>query len=377
MTKEAFPARLLIVDDETALMQALCDTLREQGYDVAGCSSGEAGLAEMQKAPFDLLLTDLMMPGMDGIALLRAALLIDPTLVVIMMTGAGTIGSAVEAMQSGALDYILKPFKLSAILPVLARGLAVRRLRQRNAALEREVREHSAELEATNIELDAFTRSVSHDLRTPLNALVGFSSLLTMKYAPQMEAQPRMWLDQIERAAKRMNQLIDDLLRLSRLGRQALSLEPVDLGSLVRGVVDELIPAQDRQRVQVLVDALPPVNADPPLLRQVFVNLLSNACKFTRRTTQPTIEVGCSLGSEGQVFFVRDNGAGFDMAHADRLFGAFERLHRAEEFEGSGVGLSIVQRIVQRHGGRIWAESKPGQGATFYFTLEAVSLAAN
>jgi len=280
-------------------------------------------------------------------------------------------------MQSGALDYILKPFKLSAILPVLARGLAVRRLRQRNAALEREVREHSAELEATNIELDAFTRSVSHDLRTPLNALVGFSSLLTMKYAPQMEAQPRMWLDQIERAAKRMNQLIDDLLRLSRLGRQALSLEPVDLGSLVRGVVDELIPAQDRQRVQVLVDALPPVNADPPLLRQVFVNLLSNACKFTRRTTQPTIEVGCSLGSEGQVFFVRDNGAGFDMAHADRLFGAFERLHRAEEFEGSGVGLSIVQRIVQRHGGRIWAESKPGQGATFYFTLEAVSLAAN
>jgi len=377
MTKEAFPARLLIVDDETALMQALCDTLRDQGYDVVGCSSGEAGLAEMQKAPFDLLLTDLTMPGMDGITLLRAALQIDPTLVVIMMTGAGTIGSAVEAMQSGALDYILKPFKLSAVLPVLARGLAVRRLRQRNAALEREVREHSAELEATNIELDAFTRSVSHDLRTPLNALIGFSSLLTMKYAPQMEAEPRLWLDQIERAAKRMNQLIDDLLRLSRLGRQALSLEPVDLGSLVRGVVDELIPAQDRQHAQVLVGALPRVDADPPLLRQVFVNLLSNASKFTRRTTHPTIEIGCSHGSEGQVFFVRDNGAGFDMAHADRLFGAFERLHRAEEFEGSGVGLSIVQRIVQRHGGRIWAEGKPGQGATFYFTLEAVSLAAN
>jgi light-regulated signal transduction histidine kinase (bacteriophytochrome) len=174
-----------------------------------------------------------------------------------------------------------------------------------------------------------------------------------------------------------MNQLIDDLLRLSRLGRQALSLEPVDLGSLVRGVVDELIPAQDRQHVQVLVGALPRVDADPPLLRQVFVNLLSNASKFTRRTTHPAIEIGCSHGSEGQVFFVRDNGAGFDMAHADRLFGAFERLHRAEEFEGSGVGLSIVQRIVQRHGGRIWAEGKPGQGATFYFTLEAVSLAAN
>ena len=377
MTQEATTARLLVVDDETALMQALCDTLRDQGYEVVGCSSGEAGLAEVQKAPFDLLLTDLTMPGMDGIALLRSALQVDPTLVVIMMTGAGTIGSAVEAMQSGALDYILKPFKLSAILPVLARGLSVRRLRQRNAALERALREHAQELEATNIELDAFTRSVSHDLRTPLNALIGFSSLLTMRYAPQMEAEPRLWIDQIERAAKRMNQLIDDLLRLSRLGRQSLSLEPVDMTALVRGVVDELIPAQDRQQVQVVIGVLPRVSADPPLLRQVVVNLVSNARKFTRHAAQPIIEIGCSLGSEGQVFFVRDNGAGFDMAHADRLFEAFERLHRAEEFEGSGVGLSIVQRIVQRHGGRIWAEGKPGQGATFYFTLEAVSLEAN
>ena len=368
---EAIAARLLIVDDDATQMQALCDTLQDQGYDVVGCGSGDAGMAELRKAPFDLLLTDLTMPEMDGMTLLRSALQVDPMLVVIMMTGAGTIGSAVEAMQAGALDYILKPFKLSAILPVLARGLAMRRLRLQNAALERSVREHSAELEATNIELDAFTRSVSHDLRTPLNALIGFSSLMTMKYAAQMPAEPRSWLDQIERAAKRMNQLIDDLLRLSRLGRQALRLEPVDMALLARAVVDELIPAQDRQRVQVLIDALPRASADASLLRQVFVNLLSNAYKFTRQTPQPTIEIGCSLGSEGRVYFVRDNGAGFDMAHADRLFAAFERLHRAEEFEGSGVGLSIVQRIVQRHGGRIWAEGKPGQGATFYFTLEA------
>ena len=366
---EATAARLLIVDDETALMRALCDTLEDQGYEVVGCSTGEAAMGELRKAPFDLLLTDLTMPEMDGIALLRSALQVDPLLVVIMMTGAGTISSAVEAMQSGALDYILKPFKLSAILPVLARGLAMHQLRLQNAALERSVREHSAELEATNIELDAFTRSVSHDLRTPLNALIGFSSLLTMKYAAQMPAEPRLWLDQIERAAKRMNQLIDDLLRLSRLGREALALETVDLPLLVLGVVDDLIPAQDRQRVDVRIDVPPQVNADPSLLRQVFVNLVSNAYKFTRQTARPTIEVGCSLGSEGRVYFVRDNGAGFDMAYADRLFGAFERLHRAEEFEGSGVGLSIVQRIVQRHGGRIWAEAKPGHGATFYFTL--------
>jgi signal transduction histidine kinase len=366
---ETQKTRLLIVDDETAQMQALRETLTDHGYEATGCTSGESALAALQVKSYDLLLVDLMMPGMDGIALLRSALPADPQLVAIIMTGAGTIATAVEALQAGAFDYILKPFKLSAILPVLARGLALRRLRLENATLERSVRERSAELEAANIELDAFTRSASHDLRTPLNAVIGYSTLLAAKYGSQWPAEAVKWLGYIEQAGNRMNRLIEDLLRLSRLGHQALNVEPVDVGALVRSVVDELRLGQAERRLDVRFVELPQVMADASLLRQVFVNLLSNACKFTCRTQLPLIEVGCASEGTERAFYVRDNGAGFDMAHAARLFQAFERLHSVADFEGTGVGLTIVHRIVQRHGGRIWAEGDPGRGAVFRFTL--------
>ena len=371
--RDATPARLLIVDDEAAQMTALCDTLGEQGYEVIGCPNGKEALAALRQAPFDLLLTDLMMPGMDGIALLRTALQIDPTLVAILMTGQGTISTAVEAMQSGALDYILKPFKLSAVLPVLVRSLAIRRLHLENAALERRVQEHAVELEAANRELDAFTRSASHDLHSPLHAIRGFASLLMSELAPQVPAEQRGWLVSIERAAENMNQLIDDLLRLSRLGRQALKLRNVDLALMVHGVTDELREQQPQRELSLNVGDLPQIAADESLLRHVFVNLLSNAFKFTRKVEQATIDVGCERRGQERVFFVRDNGAGFDMAHAANLFDAFHRLHAASEFEGSGVGLSIVQGIVKRHGGRIWAEASPGRGASFFFTLGAAA----
>jgi signal transduction histidine kinase len=366
---DAGPTRLLIVDDEIAHMQALRDTLQDHGFAALGFNNGPAALAALRQSPFDLLLADLMMPGMDGIALLREALAIDPMLVGIIMTGEGTIGTAVEAMQSGALDYILKPFKLSAILPVLGRGLQIRRLRQENAELLQRVQAHAAELEAANHELDAFTRSASHDLRTPLNAVLGFASLLLVRLGPQVPAEQLAWLQQIERSARQMAQLIDDLMRLSRLGRQALDLQTVDLQGLVQGVVDELRQQPPPRRIDWRIGTLPLTVADASLLRQVFVNLLSNAVKFTRHTESATIEIGCDRRGLETVFLVRDNGPGFDMARAHALFQAFERLHPPDEFEGSGVGLSIVQRIVQRHGGRIWAESSPGQGATFYFTL--------
>jgi signal transduction histidine kinase len=369
-------ARLLIVDDEVAQMRALCDTLEDQGYQVHGCADGEAALLELRRAPFDLLLADLMMPGMNGIDLLRAALAIDPMLIGIIMTGEGTIGSAVEAMQSGALDYILKPFKLSAILPVLSRGLTMRRLRLENAALERRVREHAAELETTNRELDAFTRSASHDLRGPLNVVLGFSALLANELGPQVPAEQRDWLMHIERSAQRMSQLIDALMRLSQVGRQVLQLQSVDVAALVHGIVDDLRQEQPQWHASLQLGALPRITADASLLRQLFVNLLSNAFKFTRDTEHAVIEVGCKADGAEQVFFVRDNGPGFDMTHAQRLFEAFQRFHRADEFEGSGVGLSIVQRIVQRHGGRLRAEAALGHGACFFFSLAAAEPAA-
>lgn len=292
---EGRKGRLLVVDDEAAQVQALCDTLEDQGYEVFGCTNGEAALVALQRTPFDLLLADLTMPEMNGIASLRAALLADLTLVGIIMTGEGTIGTAVEAMQSGALDYILKPFKLSAVLPVLGRGLTMRRLRLENAALERRVQEHAAELEAANRELDAFTRSASHDLRSPLNVVLGFSSLLVSKLGPQIPAEQRGWLVHVERSARRMYELIDALMRLSHLGRQALSLRAVDVAALVRSVVDDLRQEQPQRIVTLQIGALPETMADASLLRRVFVNLLSNAFKFTRNTEHAVIEVGSEL----------------------------------------------------------------------------------
>ncbi|MDP9044419.1 MAG: response regulator [Pseudomonadota bacterium] len=363
-------ARLLVVDDEPTHLRALCDTLEEQGFDVQACNHPSQALEALRRSRYDLLLSDLAMPDMNGIELLRAALLRDPSMVAIIMTGEGTIGSAVEAMKSGAFDFMLKPFNLSAVLPTLERGLEMRRLRHANAALERRVREHAAELELANRELDAFTRSASHDLRSPLNAVLGFSTLLLHKVGPHLPPDQRALIVNTELAARRMDQLISALMRLSRLGRHALRLHPVDLNALVQSVVLDLRRDQPQRDVSVDIHRLPAVIGDEVLLRQVFFNLLSNAFKFTSRVACALVEVGClDAAADPPVYFVRDNGAGFDAQRAGRLFEAFSRLHRSADFEGSGVGLSIVRRVVQRHGGRIWAESVPGRGATFLFTL--------
>jgi two-component system sensor histidine kinase/response regulator len=360
---------LLIVDDEAAHLAALCNTLGSQGYTTVGASSGQDALAALRTHTFDLLLTDLKMPGMDGIALVREALSIDPNLVGVLMTGHGTIATAVEAMQVGALDYILKPFKLSAVLPVLTRALAVRRLRLENARLERNVRERTSELEAANKELDAFAYSVSHDLRAPLRAVNGFASILLREHGAEMSAQVRELVDDISAAGRRMEQLIEDLLRFSRLGRQPVSRMPVQLSTLIEDVLRELEPQHHDRRIDLRVGDLPEVVGDPSLLRQVFANLLSNAFKFTRGRDAATIEVGCKEVDGDRVFFVRDNGVGFDMRYASKLFGVFQRFHTQEQFPGTGVGLSLVQRIIQRHGGRIWAEAEVDKGAIFRFTL--------
>lgn len=370
--------RLLIVDDEARHMEALCDTLAGHGYDVVGHASADAALAELKQRPFDLLLTDLVMPGQTGIELLRSALEVDPQLVGVVMTGEGSIATAVEAMRSGATDYILKPFRLAAILPVLSRALEIGRLRRENADLQAGLRQRAEELEASNRELDAFARSVSHDLRTPLNAMVGFSSLLQVQLGATLPPRERGWLDGLHQAAERMTQLIDALMRLSQTGRRALSLGPVDVEALVHSVIAELATAAGGAEPRFSVGALPAVVADEPMLRQVFANLISNAIKFSRlRDPAGDPPGGATIRIDGErtdaavVFAVSDDGPGFDPADAERLFDPFVRLEGAERVEGHGVGLSIVQRIVARHGGRIWATSAPGQGATFRFTIPA------
>ncbi|MBR0782343.1 sensor histidine kinase [Bradyrhizobium iriomotense] len=362
-------ARILVVDDEAAQMKALCDTLPGADYEPVGFSDGPSALAELRRTRCDLLLADLMMPGMGGIELLRAAQEIDPDLVGIIMTGDGTIATAVEAMKAGALDYILKPFRLSVVIPVLERALAVRRLRLENAELAQRVRERTLELEAANRELEAFSYSVAHDLRGPLSVIVGYAETLVEDHSAEWPDQPRELVGAIMASGEHMQRLIDGLLRLSKLGRQPLSKGPVEVGALVHEVVDELRRQHAGREVVVNVGDIPDCVGDRAMLRQVLVNLVSNAFKFTRAREKPLITVIGWTEAGERIYCVRDNGAGFDVQQADKLFAAFQRFHDPDQYEGTGIGLSIASRIVQRHGGRIWASAEVGKGAAFYFGI--------
>ena len=227
------------------------------------------------------------------------------------------------------------------------------------------------QLAQSNAELERFSYSVSHDLRAPLRAINGYAQAVLEDYAAALDAEGQRFLGIIRDSAKRGGELIDALLNFSRLGRQTLSMEPVDLTELARAVVDELRRSTDVEGMDVIVDPLQPTRGDRTLLRQVLANLIGNAFKFSRGRPHPQIEIGARREGQAVVYFVRDNGVGFDMRYADKLFGVFQRLHRADEFEGTGVGLALAQRIIQRHGGRIWADGKVDGGATFFFTLPA------
>jgi signal transduction histidine kinase len=236
--------------------------------------------------------------------------------------------------------------------------------------LEDRVRDRTAELKAANQELEAFTYSVSHDLRAPLRHVTGFANLLQQHAASQLDDQGRRYLTTNTDAAKRMGVLIDDLLAFSRMGRATFSKRPVDLSVLVREARSEVLAHGSETRpIDWDVQPLPSVEGDPALLRPALVNLLSNAVKYSGTRDHPRIEVGSSQSNGEVVVFVRDNGVGFDMNYADKLFGVFQRLHRSEDFAGTGIGLANVRRIIQRHGGRTWAEGAVDQGATFYFSL--------
>jgi signal transduction histidine kinase len=258
-------------------------------------------------------------------------------------------------------------------------------IRKLNEELERRVVERTAQLEAANKELDAFSYSVSHDLRAPLRAIDGFSRIVLEDYGGSLAPEGKTYLQLVRDNTRQMGQLVDDLLAFARLGRQALSKQRVDSGTMARRCLEGMAKEQEGRQVTIVIGDLPSCNADPALLTQVWTNLLSNALKYTRKREIASIEIGSRtqprLAADGQpsledhvgpevVYFVKDNGAGFDMKYAHKLFGVFQRLHRTADYEGTGVGLAIVQRIVQRHGGRVWGEAIPNQGATFSFTLE-------
>jgi PAS domain S-box-containing protein len=240
------------------------------------------------------------------------------------------------------------------------------RVRQRTDQLERSNRE----LESANRELEAFAYSVAHDLRAPLRSIDGYSKLLDEDYGPTLPAEARQYLDNTRRAAQRMGQLIDDLLLLSRVTRAEMHVAPVDISRLAEEVVNDLLRQNPDRCIEITIDEGLTANGDANLLRLALENLLGNAWKFTGKTENPSIHFGQQIRKDGKVFFIKDNGAGFDMKYVHQLFKAFQRLHSIEDFKGSGVGLATVQRVIQRHGGHIWAAATVGQGATFFFTLD-------
>lgn len=362
-------ARLLIVDDESAQMRALCDTLGSEGYATRGFSSAQQALTELRPGEFDLLLTDLMMPEMDGITLINEARRIDPTLGAVVMTGHGTIDTAVQAMQVGALDYILKPFKLNVILPVISRALDVQRLRRENAELQEREQRRSEELAAAYQALESFSYSISHDLRAPLRTIDSFAQILEDDFAESLGEEGRRVIGIIRRGSQKMDQLIVGLLEFSRAGRERLEFDLIDMTALAGAAAAEVVAEFTGPQPLIEIAELPSVAGDATVMRQVWCNLIGNALKYSAKRAEPRIRISGRIDDREAIYQVEDNGAGFDMRYADKLFGVFQRLHRAEDFSGTGIGLAIVHRIVVRHGGRIWAQGAPDAGACFQFAL--------
>jgi len=325
--------------------------------DVEALKRGETQVVDTRRLP----------PGRETEALLASG--VDVYMVVPMIAGGELLG----ALSFGS-ENVVFPEEGVSIAREVATQLAIamkqarllERVRWHAAELETRVLERTAELEAVNKELASFSYSVSHDLRAPLRAVDGYARMLEEDYAGRLDDEGRRLLGVIRGSAGRMGLLIDDLLAFSRLGRQPLTRQKVDSDSLVREVIAEV---RGDSKASIEVAALEAVQGDRALLKQVWVNLVSNALKYSAKRDAAQVEIGSQVEGEENIYWVRDNGAGFDMRYAAKLFGVFQRLHSNEEFAGTGVGLAIVQRIVTRHGGRVWAEGKPGEGASFFFSL--------
>jgi signal transduction histidine kinase len=372
---EAVPgARVLVVDDNSDL-RAYVANLLEPTYFVVTAADGLEALEAIRADPPDIVVSDVMMPRLDGVGLVRE-LRGDPltrSIPVILLSARAGEESAVVGLDAGSDDYLMKPFSARELIARVRTHVALSRARREwSAELERTNRS----LEAANADLEAFSYSVSHDLRAPLRHVIGFGEMLEEHARESLDETGRQYLGTITRSASHMTRLIDDLLAFSRLGRGALEKGRVDLNALVREVREQVMEheAPAGRVVHWQVGVLSAVEADFALLRQVFVNLFSNALKYSSGRDHTRVDVATEVGNDGTVVVtVRDNGVGFDMAYKDRLFGVFQRLHRADEFPGTGIGLANVKRIIQRHGGRVWAEGEPDRGATFFFSLPAGS----
>jgi len=409
---------VLIVEDSMVQAELLRRILVREGYRVTVAKDGAEGLAAARKEPPKVIISDITMPVMDGFEMCRAiredaALKNIPVILLTMLSDARDV---IHGLNAGADYYVTKPFNEQYLLSRIKAALiekpwyneekmelelkigeekyrvnagrqqvmnllvstyenAVLQNRELMAAqdqlkkLSGRLEEKARELEEANKDLEGFAYSVSHDLRAPLRAIDGFSSLALKQSEDKLDDEGKRLLNLVRDNTMKMNQLIDDILAFSRTGRLGMSMAEVNMDELAREVLEELRPAAAGRELTVEIKPLPPARGDHAMLRQVWVNLLANAIKFTSHKPAAVVQVGSYAEGKENVYFVKDNGAGFDMQYAKNLFGVFQRLHEVEEFEGTGIGLAIVKRIITRHSGRVWAEGKVNEGATIYFTL--------
>lgn len=405
--------RILIAEDSPTQAQQLQYLLEQQGYIVGLAANGLEALEMAPKFEPTLIISDVVMPVMDGYQLCQK-IKGDPRLhdvPVILVTTMSDPQDVIRGLECGADNFFLKPYDEQYLVSRVKYVLVNREMRrveqagmgveiyfngqrhfitadrlqilnllmstyeaaiQRNKELNRsqeELRSLNAKLDSANKELESFSYSVSHDLRAPLRHIDGYLGLLEKHAKDRLDDKGREFLKVISESAKQMGRLIDDLLAFSQMSRAEMMRREVDMGRLVQETIRALQPETQGREIRWNIAELPIVPADAAMMRQVLINLLANAIKYTRTREMAEIEVGVQHTENELIFFVRDNGVGFDMQYVDKLFGVFQRLHRAEDFEGTGIGLANVRRIISRHNGRTWAEAGLDQGAIFYFSL--------
>jgi len=382
--KEPDLLTVLIVDDTPANLLVLKELLTRPDRKLLTADNGKDALKIALEQEIDLIMLDVQMPGMDGFEvaqILQSNKKTKDIPVIFVSATQKEHGSILKGFEEGAVDYLFKPLdsqltkaKVSVLLKI---QLQKKELLEKNRSLEladirikklnADLEEHIGQLNSLNQELESFSYSVSHDLRAPLRAITGYSKIFEEEYDQTMDDEARLLIAKILYNAGKMGTLIDDLLQFSKLGRKEVQKKEIDVEQLVKKIAEE--HNHGLKKAEVAIGKIHPSKADPALITQVWINLISNAIKYSAKSAHPKIEIGSEKSDKEILYHIKDNGAGFDMNYADKLFGVFQRLHDEKEFEGTGIGLAIVQRIVSRHGGTIRAEGKVNEGATFYFSL--------
>ena len=354
-------AEVLIVDDDLQVLGMLERILQREGHQCRIASNADDARSALEKSPVELVLLDIGLPGESGLDLVRSIVRLAPNTAIVMITGHDDPAEAKVALERGAYGYMLKPFKANELMIAVDSAL-------RRRTLEITDRERSQALRRSNEDLEQFAYVASHDLQGPLRKISSYSALLKRRYQGKLDADADDFIAYIIAGVQRMESLIDDLLKYSRVARQEPPTEPVDADGALEKALANLQGAIEAKQAVVTHEPLPWVLANASQLSQVFQNLIDNAIKFCTEA-HPLVHVSARRDDDHWLFSVRDNGIGIELQYQDRIFQIFQRLHTQDEYPGTGIGLALCRKIVERYGGRIWLESEAGKGTTFYFTL--------